>query len=188
MGKPSKYAKYDIQSDFGRLSRASTRKIKGVKVEWVYFIQSLAEPFRIKIGKTQNLRMRLMGIQWMCPVPLAFLGAHIWPEHTEPAIHECFAEFRSHGEWFYPDDRLVAAIEALNGPDIPSDPMGILELFKPFSAPTIDPAVVWEKVYSSRAKRQTERRVAMEDDYFDELVGWKPKGSVKYSRDFEVPR
>lgn len=188
MGKPSRFSGIEIKSDFGRLPRASTRNIKGRTVEWVYFVQSLAEPYRIKIGKTHSLRGRLMMLQWMCPVPLAFLGAHAWPEFTEPAIHECFKDLRSHGEWFYPGDNLMSAIEAMDALDGPQAPMAILEFFAPYSSPKIDTVAVHEQFYIGRAGSQAKRRRAMESAYFDEKSGYRPKGSVKYSRDFEVPR
>lgn len=187
MGNSTNFSAHDIKSDFGHLPRASTRKIRGRRVEWVYFVQSLAEPFRIKIGKTQNLRMRMMGLQWMCPVPLALQAAHIWPEHTEPAIHECFKDLRCHGEWFYPGDNLAEAIEALGSTPSLQEPMQILEFFAPFSSPKIEPERVYQEIYLGRADNKARKQRQMESAYSDERNGYKPKGSAKLTGYFEAP-
>ena len=148
MGGISDFSSYDFKSDFNQLNRASTFRVQDL--EWVYFLQSLAPPFRIKIGKTHNLRQRIMLLQWGSPVPLAVVGAHIWPLNTESILHKCFKRLRSHGEWFYPGDNLVAFIEALGGEFVPSEHYAVLDFIASFSDEEFDKQQYFCQFYESQ--------------------------------------
>lgn len=63
----------------------------------------------IKVGMTVNIKQRLSNIQSGCPFPL-FLWLSIktpTPKKLEAAIHRLLRDFRSHGEWFCPDDQML---------------------------------------------------------------------------------
>jgi hypothetical protein len=76
----------------------------------VYFIQS-DHGGPIKIGFTGNREQRLKTLQLSSPYKLVVLG--LIPNstyETEKKLHEKFSEFRLHGEWFSPDEKILAYI------------------------------------------------------------------------------
>lgn len=82
--------------------------------EYVYFVQA-ATLGLIKIGSAWSPMDRLYTLQTGSPDTLRLLavircsGA---ARGDEKAIHQKFAEYRSHGEWFRPAPELLAYIEA----------------------------------------------------------------------------
>lgn len=54
----------------------------------------------VKIGVSEALTRRLRQIQMMSPVPLAILWSTPGSYDLEGYLHDRFAEYRSHGEWF----------------------------------------------------------------------------------------
>jgi hypothetical protein len=75
--------------------------------EYVYFIESDAPFNLIKIGRTESLKRRLMGLQTMCPVQLTLIAAIRAPAGTENLFHSILAKSRAHGEWFLPTTQVV---------------------------------------------------------------------------------
>lgn len=73
----------------------------------VYFIQAVAGGL-IKIGHTNNLRIRLQKIRLMNAAPLTLLGTLLGTFETEQALHLKFSAARAHGEWFQLTDDLLA--------------------------------------------------------------------------------
>lgn len=67
----------------------------------VYFIQE-GESGPIKIGHTNNIRMRLYNLQPGNPTPLRLLFMLEAPRGFERELHEQFAEHRIRSEWFRP--------------------------------------------------------------------------------------
>lgn len=80
---------------------------------YVYFITPEAPYHRdestslVKIGfTTKNPRNRLAALQCGSPLPLVLWAYIQGPESLERAFHAAFAELRSHGEWFFLQDKL----------------------------------------------------------------------------------
>lgn len=78
---------------------------------YIYFIQSLAEPHLIKIGRSGDVEKRLVALRNGSPVKLKVVGLLAAPMWMEAALHELFKDERQHGEWFLPSARLVRFIE-----------------------------------------------------------------------------
>lgn len=68
-------------------------------VGFVYLIGSKANTL-VKIGKAVDVPKRLKGIQAMSPMRLEVLWQTEGAHSLEQALHERFAKFRQHGEWF----------------------------------------------------------------------------------------
>lgn len=81
--------------------------------EYVYFLES-DTPFKlIKIGRTESLKRRLMGLQASCPVQLRLIAAIRGPAGTETLFHWAFSKARAHGEWFLPTVEVVGLAKQL---------------------------------------------------------------------------
>ncbi|MFC7261545.1 GIY-YIG nuclease family protein [Streptomyces lutosisoli] len=84
-------------------------------IERVYLIGSPGIP-TVKIGCSIDLARRLRTIQLMSPVKLEVLWSCEGGKDLESALHEHFASYQSHGEWFtFPVDPVVAVHEAAAG-------------------------------------------------------------------------
>lgn len=81
--------------------------------EWCYFVEAASDPILIKIGHSHNLKWRLSTLQAASPVQLKLIGAVLGPAGTEFAFHHIFGNCRSHGEWFYPTQELLAVVKSL---------------------------------------------------------------------------
>lgn len=75
----------------------------------VYFIQAETGGL-IKIGHAMNINQRFKTIQNQCPVKLQLLTTISTTEVSEQEMHEKFAPYRQHGEWFEPSIELVTFI------------------------------------------------------------------------------
>jgi len=67
----------------------------------------------IKIGQSGDPDRRLRDLQTMSPIPIDMVLVLDGMAASEGALHEWFADSRTHGEWFRPTDRLLDAIEFL---------------------------------------------------------------------------
>lgn len=93
---------------------------------FVYFIGPEALLHRrdgsalVKIGFTSsNPLQRLRSLQTGSPLPLRLWAYVEGTEALEAALHSTFAELRSHGEWFFVQDKLYAFLRYLGEePDI----------------------------------------------------------------------
>ncbi|WP_370424311.1 GIY-YIG nuclease family protein (plasmid) [Streptomyces sp. QH1-20] len=95
--------------------------------EQVYVIGS-ANSQTVKIGVSVDLVRRLREIQNMSPVELKVLWSAPGGPALEQALHDHFAEIRSHGEWFtFTSDPVQAVRAAVEGGSIvvppPSPPV-----------------------------------------------------------------
>lgn len=79
--------------------------------EWIYIIQHDAPDGLIKIGYTTHPEKRLFGLQMQSAVPLALLNIILGTRETEQHIHSKLDTHRAHGEWFYPHQQVLDAIE-----------------------------------------------------------------------------
>lgn len=76
----------------------------------IYFVEA-ATVMRVKIGLTQDLRARFLGLRAMSPVPLRLVAAFRGDFLDEPRLHQRFARWRHHGEWFRRHEELNRLIE-----------------------------------------------------------------------------
>lgn len=81
--------------------------------EWVYFLEADIPIPLVKIGKTSDVKWRVLTLQHMSPVTLGLVGIVSGPVGTESVMHRMFAAKRMHGEWFTLDDELRTFIGSL---------------------------------------------------------------------------
>lgn len=91
------------------------------KTTFIYFMRSKTLGF-IKIGYTNDLSKRKAECQTGSADELYFMGSILFPnkeraEEAESQLHVHFKNFHSHGEWFLPDESLIAFIQAVTDPD-----------------------------------------------------------------------
>lgn len=82
----------------------------------VYFIGG--EEGAIKIGVSIGPLERLATMQMGSPIPLRILALTTGGYAVEREYHARFEDFRSHGEWFHRDAKLLAEIARINSADI----------------------------------------------------------------------
>lgn len=64
----------------------------------------------IKVGRAENIRQRLSGLQCAIPEHLSFVGVLSWDPDDEDKFHRQFAHLRSRGEWFRADEIIYQAV------------------------------------------------------------------------------
>lgn len=113
-----------------------------VSVDWatacVYFIEAKGGD-AVKIGKTLDLKSRMLELQVSNHCELEVLAKPNLPQAVEKLLHEFLAEHRIRGEWFKKCDAVMAVIEAAkNGDDALYDHIGcsvaqraMLKTFRP---------------------------------------------------------
>lgn len=74
----------------------------------VYFIQAAGGP--IKIGVTTDINQRLRELQVANPLPLVTLGTIPGTQALERELHLKLTQHRIRGEWFKPDDEVLAVL------------------------------------------------------------------------------
>lgn len=77
----------------------------------VYFIRRADGVGRIKIGCSQNSRVRLLQLAAWSPEPLEVVAFTPGDERLEKRLHALFLAHHSHGEWFHPAPALLRLIE-----------------------------------------------------------------------------
>lgn len=77
----------------------------------IYFVQQGADG-PIKIGKANNVRDRMRGLQTSNPYPLRLLGVVDGGMSEEADLHRRFADARMQGEWFRPDASILQYLRA----------------------------------------------------------------------------
>jgi hypothetical protein len=74
----------------------------------IYFIEAIGAGL-VKIGYTENdPEVRLRQLQTGCPFPMRVLGSISGEPEDEAEIHQKFAGYRRHGEWFEMSAEIVA--------------------------------------------------------------------------------
>lgn len=85
--------------------------------EYVY-LMGLPESPIVKIGRSNNPKRRLYQVQEDVGIPLEVMWTHPGGKEMERGLHQHFAEYRRHGEWFElgfaEAPALVAAVVAAN--------------------------------------------------------------------------
>ena len=107
----------DYASNYKRLPKdwkPTTIIPRHAKRLFVYFISTDEVPkFPIKIGITDNLSLRLAGLQCGCPYKLKVIGAVQAVPSIERNLHIAFAQYRLSGEWFKRHRNLIKYIDDL---------------------------------------------------------------------------
>ncbi|CCM77102.1 GIY-YIG nuclease family protein [Rhizobium mesoamericanum] len=80
---------------------------------YVYFIKPVGQAGPIKIGHSEYPPYRLASLQTWSPVELEVVSRVEGTRELEKAIHERFAHCHLRGEWFSPDEELVALAEGV---------------------------------------------------------------------------
>lgn len=83
----------------------------------VYFVRGQLTGL-IKIGKANNVSRRFCALQSTSPDTLTLVASITFEDgrkatDKETELHQQFAEFRHHGEWFHPNEELNKLIESL---------------------------------------------------------------------------
>lgn len=88
------------------------KEIVPISVAGVYVIQ--ANGYYVKIGRAQNIRDRIRGMQTASPVPLRLLAIASHNPNDERAIHQRLKTSRVRGEWFHLDEQVVSFIREVS--------------------------------------------------------------------------
>ena len=78
----------------------------------VYFAKPVGQDGPIKIGCSNDVVQRIAQMSMWSPVPLELIACFPGKPSDEHALHREFAEYRLHGEWFSPGERLLKRIDA----------------------------------------------------------------------------
>lgn len=87
---------------------------------YVYFIQCPVTK-RVKIGFSGDPEDRLRGMKSFCPTEIFMLYKIKTLSGLEPMLHERFAKYRAHHEWFEYGEELRVFIEALRAEERGND-------------------------------------------------------------------
>lgn len=79
----------------------------------IYFIRPVGMVGPIKIGCSNSVDDRLEGLAVWSPFKLEVIYTEKGNYALEQKIHQCFADYHSHREWFHPGERLLKAIGRL---------------------------------------------------------------------------
>ncbi len=84
----------------------------------LYIIQCNGSAGPVKIGMARNVDKRMAQFRIANPFPLVCLAQHQAPFDAERRLHACFASFALGGEWFSPDQEILAFAGAvgIDGP------------------------------------------------------------------------
>lgn len=85
---------------------------------FIYFLQGV-NGGPIKIGRADNPIQRRTEMQVGSPVILVLRRAVVGHPDDEKRIHEIFAKYRMHGEWFRPHPDVAAFADAIPDEDDP---------------------------------------------------------------------
>ena len=75
----------------------------------VYFLQ-LEGGGPIKVGYSQNPKMRMANLKHSCPYPLHFIGLGNGKRSDEKRFHDALHNHCIHGEWYRPDSPVLQMI------------------------------------------------------------------------------
>lgn len=86
----------------------------------IYFVQGV-DGGPIKIGRADDPHARLRELQVGSPVILRLCRAEIAPQNWETRLHQTFAAYRLHGEWFKPHPILANIADAIADESLAGD-------------------------------------------------------------------
>lgn len=79
----------------------------------IYFVKPIGMPGPIKIGSTGNLTDRFASLVGASPIDLELLVTIPGSYELEANIHDCLGRAHIRHEWFAPEPRILALIDAL---------------------------------------------------------------------------
>lgn len=85
---------------------------------WTYFVGN-RDLNIVKIGVTKRLKSRMSSLRNSSPVPIKLFAVVFGDQVLEKYLHNHFAAFRKHGEWFELTDELASCIDKLKRQKIP---------------------------------------------------------------------
>lgn len=80
---------------------------------YVYFLRPVGQPGPIKVGHSAHPPSRLDAFQTWSPVPLELVSQFSATQTVERQVHDRFAKWHLHGEWFHPVEDLIALAEGV---------------------------------------------------------------------------
>lgn len=81
--------------------------------KYVYFLRRKDGVGPVKIGCSRVPESRLNIHMMWSPYPLEIVAKVPGGHDLERNLHDCFADAHSHSEWFFPDERLLAAMRRI---------------------------------------------------------------------------
>jgi hypothetical protein len=141
-----------------RATRSQTR---------IYFVQPEGGG-PIKIGRAEDPEARLKALQTGSPVRLKLCRFVDAPVEWEARLHDVFAEWRSHGEWFRAHPALARLGDCIPDPEIEDSPVDLVGVPTP-------PAVVW-RINNEEYHRRT-ADVDPEVEY-EKALEWSRENSM----------
>lgn len=93
----------------------------------IYFVQPVGGGL-IKIGRADDPEARLKALQVGSPVSLRLCRAEEAPVVWEARLHQAFAKYREHGEWFRAHPALARIADAIPDPEIPDEAIDLVNL------------------------------------------------------------
>lgn len=137
----------------------------------IYFVQA-GDAGPIKIGYTGSLKRRLPHLQNGAHEPLKVLGVRQGDQSDEKALHRRFDAHRLRGEWFRPDNEILAFL---------SEPVGVKTnpgrkpsgmALKPITFKTDEAEV-------KAIEKEAKARKLPRSEYLREIVAKRDKGKPR---------
>lgn len=87
------------------------KKIPNIHGFYVYFVQAQKLGF-VKIGRTHNLKKRILALQTACPDELKLLNAYTFENEAEMcraenSLHRVLKKHHHRNEWYVPSPKVV---------------------------------------------------------------------------------
>lgn len=82
-------------------------------IQHIYFMRPVGMAGPIKIGCSTCVHERLESLAVWSPFPLEVIYTEPGGYKLEQKIHQAFADYHSHREWFHPGERLLTSIGKL---------------------------------------------------------------------------
>jgi len=79
----------------------------------VYFIKPVGLDGPVKVGCSHIPAKRLISLMTWSPFKLEVIGSVPGTANDERFLHQCFAKWHSHAEWFYPTRDFQNAVQAI---------------------------------------------------------------------------
>lgn len=106
-----KYARLVVEQEVAEAVKTRLEQLDDLgekPTRWIYFIQGKDGLGLVKIGVANDPKKRLADLQRTSPIELEIIGSRPGDTFVERELHERFADFRAHGEWFEPSPVILA--------------------------------------------------------------------------------
>ena len=119
---------------------------------FIYFVQPEGGGL-IKIGRAADPAHRLRDMQVGCPLLLRLCRTEKAPRSWETRLHQAFAAFRVHGEWFKPHPLLANIADAIPDESLAGD---ALDLVNVTATESLFVSMWFERPAEPQAERSTD--------------------------------